>query len=65
MSTKPQSRQIDFISDSRRWKLQSMTPYITSDKAGHELKQLPALRHAGTFEIPARSIVTLEAQFAG
>jgi O-glycosyl hydrolase len=65
MSTKPQSRQIDFISGSRRWKLQSMTPYITSDKAGHELKQLPALRHAGTFEIPARSIVTLEAQFAG
>ncbi|MGH9581526.1 MAG: glycoside hydrolase, partial [Bryobacteraceae bacterium] len=64
MSTTPQSRWLDFHPGQRRWKLQSITPYITSDTPGYELKQMPAADSGGRIEIPARSVATFVAQFA-
>ena len=64
MSTSGQSRQLDFSLGERRWTLQSVTPYITSDAPGHELKRMPAMRRTNSLDIPARSVVTLVAQFA-
>lgn len=63
MSTKPQFRRLGFRLGKHRWKLQSITPYITSDTPGYELKQMPANRH-GRIEVPARSVATFVAQFA-
>jgi O-glycosyl hydrolase len=63
MGAAPRTVQLDFGLGSRRWKLQSITPYVTSDREGDELKAYPAAP-AGPAEIPARSVVTLVAQFA-
>lgn len=64
MSTADQSRQIDFGLGQRTWKVQSLTAYITSDAPGHELKRMPVKNGVDQIEIPARSVVTLVAQFA-
>ncbi len=64
MSTVDQSRQVDFNLGQRRWKLQSITPHITSDNPGYELKRMPSKSRLDPIEIPARSVVTLVAQFA-
>ncbi len=64
MSTVGQSRRISFKTGQRSWKLQSITPHITSDSPGHELKQLPAVDASGLVDLPARSVVTFVAQFA-
>ena len=42
----------------------SITPYVTSDKTGDELKQYPKLSADSAVEIPAKSVVTLVAEFA-
>ncbi len=63
MSTVAQIRSLDFSLGQRPWKLHSITPYITSDGPGCELKQMPAVSGAGSLELPARSVVTFVAQF--
>jgi hypothetical protein len=37
--------------------------FVTSDREGDELKEYPALVAGAPIEIPARSVVTLAAQF--
>jgi hypothetical protein len=64
MSTISQSRQIDFQLGRRRWTLQSLTPYVTSDRSGDELKPMPGVDQRGAVGIPPRSVVTVVAQFA-
>ena len=63
MSTTAQSRQIDISLGQRRWTLQSITPYITSDIPGFELKQMPTRDRMEAVEVPPRSVVTLATQF--
>jgi O-Glycosyl hydrolase family 30 len=41
----------------------SVTPYITSNRAGDELKQYPPVRADATIGIPGRSVVTLVSEF--
>jgi O-glycosyl hydrolase len=56
---------------SRGWRLRRVTPYVTSERAGDELKAYPAIERKaqpdgaiGTpVEIPARSVVTFVAEF--
>jgi O-glycosyl hydrolase len=62
-STTPHSRHIDFHLGERRWKLQSITPYITSEAPGHELKRMPPANRY-RIHVPARSVATFVAQFA-
>ena len=64
MASEPQRVRLHFVLGKRSWKLQSLTPYITSDREGDELKAYPPLPAAQAFEIPARSVMTLVAQFA-
>jgi hypothetical protein len=56
--------QLDFGLGSRSWRLESLTPYVTSGTGGDELKAYPAVAKAGPVAIPARSVVTLVAQFS-
>lgn len=63
MSAEPRTVQLEFGLGSRRWKLQSITPYVTSGREGDELKAYPAAA-GGPIGIPARSVVTLVAQFS-
>ncbi|MBL0158618.1 MAG: hypothetical protein IPP47_16160 [Bryobacterales bacterium] len=53
----------EFEARKGAWRLKSITPYVTSDRAGDELKEYPAAAPGGVIEIPARSVVTLVAQF--
>jgi O-Glycosyl hydrolase family 30 len=55
----------EFSLGKRPWKLASLTPYVTSDREGDELKAYPAVMPASRVGIPPRSVVTLVAQFAG
>ena len=63
MSTTQQSRQILFQSGRKNWTLRSVIPYVTSDTSGYELKQLSAIAPGAEVDLPARSVVTLVAQF--
>ena len=63
MDTGPRVVQLDFGLGSRRWRLKSIAPHVTSDREGDELKAYPALVAGEAVEIPARSVVTLAAQF--
>ena len=62
-STRLQSRQIDFHLGLRRWTLQSLTSYVTSDRPEDQLKPMPSADRTGAIEIPPRSVVTAVAQF--
>ncbi len=42
--------------------VRQFTPYITSDKAGHKLKEDPAVSVDNDYSVPARSVVTLVGQ---
>jgi hypothetical protein len=64
MASEPQRVGLNFALGKRAWKLQSLTPYITSDREGDEIKAYPAVPAGQALEIPARSVVTLVAQFA-
>jgi hypothetical protein len=64
MSTTPQSREISFQPSAQKWNLESITRYVTSDTRGYELKKLPATKPGAPVDIPARSVVTLVAQFS-
>jgi O-glycosyl hydrolase len=64
MSATQQSRQLGFNLGQRHWTVQSITPYVTSDTPGYELKQIADVTPGAQIEIPARSVVTLVAQFS-
>jgi len=64
MGAEPQSVQLDFGLGSRRWRLKSVTPHVTSDREGDEIKAYPPIASGGPIAIPARSVVTLVATFA-
>ncbi|HEY6290780.1 MAG TPA: glycoside hydrolase [Terriglobia bacterium] len=59
-----QEVQLELRLGARAWKLESITPYITSDSPGDELKAYPAIAPDGQIEMPGRAVVTLVAQFA-
>ena len=63
MDTGPQVVHLDFGLGARRWRLKSIAPHVTSDREGDELKEYPQLAAGAPIEIPARSVVTLAAQF--
>jgi hypothetical protein len=64
MSADPQTVQLDFGLGSRHWRLQSVTPYVTSDREGDELKAYPAIGPGSPITVPARSVATLVVAFA-
>jgi O-glycosyl hydrolase len=53
----------DFSLGQHRWRLRSITPYVTSDRNGDELRQHPDIPPGRTIEIPPRSVTTLIAAF--
>ncbi len=64
IGAEPQRVTLNFNLGKRAWGLQSITPYVTSDREGDELKAYPPVPTGEPFAIPARSVVTLVAQFA-
>jgi hypothetical protein len=64
MTPRPTPVRLDIGLGSRAWRLRSVTPYVTSDSDGDELKAYPAIPASDAVEIPARSVVTLASQFA-
>jgi O-Glycosyl hydrolase family 30 len=59
----PQTVQLDFDLGGRRWRPKSIALHITSDREGDELKEYPSPVAGAPIEIPARSVVTVTAQF--
>ena len=64
IGAEPQRVTLNFNLGKRVWGLQSITPYVTSDREGDELRAYPPVPTGEPFAIPARSVVTLVAQFA-
>jgi hypothetical protein len=64
MGTGDERVRLDFRLGSRGWRLRTVRPYVTSDREGDELKAYPPVPAGTPIEIPARSVVTLEASFA-
>ncbi len=62
-SSAPQRLTLNIASGKRGWTLRDVTPYITSDRQGDELRQAPLMRAVRDYELPARSVVTLVARF--
>jgi hypothetical protein len=63
VSPDAQRLNLQFEAGQRGWKLRDVTPYITSDRDGDELRRAPAMRVVKDYELPARSVVTLVARF--
>lgn len=63
MAPDAQPVRLDFNMGQRRWRLRSITPYVTSDRNGDELRQHPDIPPGRTIEIPPRSVTTLIAAF--
>jgi O-glycosyl hydrolase len=64
MAPGPRSVSLDYRTGASRWRLRSVSPYLTSARQGDDLKPSPALYSRGQLEVPARSVVTAEAAFA-
>jgi O-glycosyl hydrolase len=64
MGATAQAVQLGISPGPRDWRLKAVTPYVTSDREGDELKAYPAAGPGQPVEIPARSVVTLVAQFS-
>ncbi len=64
MTAQPQNVRLDFQTGSRRWQVRSLTPYVTSDRAGDELKAYPSVEPGKPISIPPRSVVTVQIAFA-
>lgn len=64
VGAEPRIFGLDFNVGSRNWRLQSLTPYVTSDREGDELKPYPAISPGAPATIPPRSVVTLVAHFS-
>jgi O-glycosyl hydrolase len=65
ISSSARTVQLSFSQSGRPWRLESIRPVVTSDRAGDELKSYAKASLPGPIEIPARSVVTLVAQFSG
>lgn len=63
MSNQPQPLRIRFSLGHRKWVLKSLTPYITSDRPGDELKRYPDVEPDRAMTLVPRSVTTLLAQF--
>jgi hypothetical protein len=63
MAADAQTLRLTFAKGARRWPLRSLTPYVTSDRPGDELRRYPDIPAGRTVEIPPRSVVTLVAAF--
>ena len=63
VSSEAQRLTLQFEPGQRGWKLRDVTPYITSDRDGDELRQAAPMRSVKDYELPARSVVTLVARF--
>jgi hypothetical protein len=63
MTPRPQNVWLDFQPDARKWGVHSLTPYVTSDRAGDELKAYPAVEPGKPIAIPPRSVVTVATTF--
>jgi hypothetical protein len=62
MGTTNQVRRLDFNFGQRGWAVRSITPFITSDSPGFELKQMAAVPSDHPIEIPGRSVGTFVVQ---
>jgi hypothetical protein len=65
MGTAPEFVQPEFALGARRWRLKSITPFVTTPREGGELKQYPDSAPGKPLEIPPRSVVTFVSQFTG
>jgi hypothetical protein len=54
---------LNFASATGQRRPTSTTPYITSDRSGHELRRYPPLGADTTILMPAKSVVTLVSDF--
>ncbi len=63
VSAEAQRLSLQFDTGRPAWKLRDVTPYITSDREGDELRQAGPMRSVKDYELPARSVVTLVARF--
>jgi hypothetical protein len=63
MTADTQTLRLSFRTGAQRWRVESITPYVTSDRPGDELRPYPAVTAGRTVEIPPRSVVTLVAAF--
>lgn len=59
----PQTVHLDIEQSGRNWSLESITSYTTSDAEGDDLRPEAHDPQTTTFEIPARSVVTLVLQY--
>jgi hypothetical protein len=63
MGDAPRPVTLTFTTADGQRRPASVTPHITSDRAGDELKQYPPLRADATIGIPGKSVVTLVSEF--
>lgn len=63
MAGQPRRVNLVFKTAAGDSKATSMTPYVTSDAAGDELKAYPRVAPDAAVEIPGRSVVTVVAEF--
>jgi hypothetical protein len=64
MANEARAVELNFETGAKRWRLAGITPYVTTDRAGDDLKPAPSIWSRRRAEIPPRSVVTLEAKFA-
>ena len=55
MEDQPQMVALTVILGGRRWRLKSITPWVTSDRDGDELKRYPAVGAEAPVPIPCRA----------
>jgi hypothetical protein len=63
MGEAPRPVTLTFTTANGQRKPASVTPYITSDRAGDELKQYPPLSPGVIIGVPGKSVVTLVSEF--
>jgi hypothetical protein len=63
MGDAPRPVTLTFTTANGQRKPASVTPYITSDRAGDELKQYPPLSAGVIIGVPGKSVVTLVSEF--
>lgn len=63
-ATHPHKIHFEFALGNRSWRIRKVTPYVTTDNAGDELKAYPDLAPDKPIELPARSVITLDTRFA-
>lgn len=61
-AVKPHWGDLRFDTRSRPWRLPALTPYVTSDRPGDELKKYLGPRRSNTVELAPRSVTTIVAE---